>query len=169
MITPDLMNQLGLQDSANDEAFVMAIKTVAENAAKVPKLQSRITELETQNTTLKEDKDKLETAATASADKEVTNALAAALKEGRTTVELNAQLQEDYKGRPEPLNKILASLKPFKTIITNTDSSTDAKTYEGKNFDDLYDSGDLEKVKNKLPELYNTLYKEKFNKEPKEK
>lgn len=164
MITPELMAQLGLTDASDDAAVVMAIKKTAEQAAKVPQLQSSIDLLKTENSTLKEDKEKAEAAVV---EKDVDTQLENALKEGRTTVELNATLKNDYKANPTGLKTVLAALKQYQPITDKIENGDKKAKYDGKTYDELHNSGELEDVRANYPETYKAVFKEKFGKDPK--
>ena len=68
------------------------------------------------------------------------------------------KLSKDYAENPSGLKDLIDTL-PAQVLVTE---QKDTGKYEGKNFDDLYSSGELETVKNEFPDLYAKLRDEKY-------
>lgn len=172
MISADLMAQLGITDTANsltDEAVVMAIKKTAENAAKLPALQSAIDTLKTEATTLKQDaanaKAELESFKTEQENAKVTEMLNQAVADKKVTNELKETLAADYAGKPEALKKVLDGLKAYVPITEQLDKEKVDLPAElqNKTYMDLFNENKLEYVKEKHPAVFNQLKEAHYN------
>lgn len=166
MISADLMAQLGITDTANsltDEAVVMAIKKTAENAAKVPALQSALDTMKTEATTLKQDaanaKAELESFKTEQENAKVTEMLNQAVTDKKVTNELKETLAADYAGKPEALKKVLDGLKAYIPITDQLgkDNGELPEELQNKTYMELWSENKLELVKEKYPSVYNKL------------
>lgn len=167
MITPELMAQLGLTDAADDTAVVMAIKKTAEQAAKVPQLQSSLDLLKTENTTLKTANEAYELATAAAKESEVDALLNKAVADTLISKELSDRFRADYKGNPEGLEAVIGGLKPYQSVTDRLKGDGDASKFEGKTYDQLFESGELEQVRNQHPEMYKSVFRARFGKDPK--
>lgn len=170
MITPELMSQLGLTNTAGDEAVVMAITTAAVNAAKLPALQSSLDLLRTENTTLKGDKEKAEKELSdikgESAKTVIKSLIDAAQTAGKLTVKMGTQLAADYATNPEGLKTLLEGMTGRTSVTDAIDqAAADLSTLVNKTWDELDKSGDLPKLKADNPDLFKAKFKAKFGKE----
>lgn len=85
--------------------------------------------------------------------------LAKGLSEHRMTQQLADQLKVDYALNPDGLQTLVDAMPQQATLVSQLDPEVPEK-YQGKTFEDLYMSGELEEVKEKYPELYNKLKQE---------
>ena len=89
--------------------------------------------------------------------KEVYAILEKGMADKKLTKELADKLGKDYEDNPSGLKMLVDAMQPQTTI---TDKLGDAKVpaqYEGKTWQDLYCSGELEVIKTKYPEYYEQL------------
>lgn len=100
----------------------------------------------------------LKTFKTESTKKEVEDLIAGGKTAKKLTNELAEKLLKDYAENPSGLKDLIDTL-PAQVLVTE---QKDAGKYEGKTFDDLYSSGELETVKNEFPDLYTKLRDEKY-------
>jgi hypothetical protein len=172
MISADLMAQLGITDTANsltDEAVVMAIKKTAENAAKVPALQSALDTLKTEATTLKQEaadaKAELETFKAEQDNAKVTEMLNQAVTDKKVTNELVETLAADYAGKPDALKKVLDGLKAYTSVteLIDKDNGELPAELQNKTYMELFNESKLELVKEKYPAVFNQLKEAHYN------
>lgn len=124
----------------------------AANAAKV-KAESDLADL--QKETVKND---------------VTAQLEKAVTEKRITVEQQNIFAELYAEKPEDLKKLLATMKPFESVVAKTEA-TDADKAElaalmAMSGDKLFNDGKFARLKELSPVGYKAKYKEAFGDEP---
>lgn len=168
VITEELANALGVSNAADDTAIAGAIKTMADRAKLADEYKNKYD-------TAKSEKEKAENDLAnfkaEQSDKEVKELLDAAQEAKTLTNEDRKSLEEEYKGRPENLKRVLAMLKP-QTVIKNSlnegggDEGKDTAALKAE-FEKLDKSGELANVAKNEPERYKTLYKAKYGVEPK--
>ena len=85
----------------------------------------------------------------------------ASLEKGRAdqkvTTDLADTLGKDYEGNPEGLKMLVDAMQPQTTITGTLGDAKVPSQYEGKTWQDLYCSGELEVIKTKYPEYYEQL------------
>lgn len=165
-ITAELMAQLGISDGADDMAVAHAIKNLSIKAGKVDTVTAQLTTAQTRNTELEGEVKALKNAANT---EQVTAMLATALEDKKITVELSAQLAKDYAENPTGLKVVLEGMGMYSSVVGQIQQTakTDLSKYEGKGWDELWESGQMEAFKKASPEGYKKLYKETFGEEPK--
>uniref|UniRef100_UPI0013CFA17B hypothetical protein n=1 Tax=Flavobacterium fluviatile TaxID=1862387 RepID=UPI0013CFA17B len=73
------------------------------------------------------------------------------------------KLGESFKTDPKGLKDLIDAM-PAQTLVTDNlgDNAKDLADFEGKGWDSLYASNQLETVRTKFPDLYEKLKKEKY-------
>lgn len=84
-----------------------------------------------------------------------------ALADKKLTREVADLLGKEYATRPEELQKLVDAMKPAEMISDKLSEGDVPKEYQGKSWADLYHSGELERVKEQFPELYDKLKAER--------
>lgn len=155
-------------DSTADEVTT-ALTNLKAEADKVPQL---VQDLAAATTAKKTAEDALVTEKEKNAKDSVTNQLAAALDKKQITVAQQTLFAKQYAGKPDELKELLATMKPFASVIDKTElSDTDAtelKALSGKTGTELFNEGKLERLKELSASLFKVKYKEAFGEEPKE-
>lgn len=170
VINDQLYATLGLTNTADEAQIGAAFQAMATKAALADQLQNTVTTLTTEKTNLQIKVDKLEGEATQA---EITNMLAASLTNKCITKEQHDAFAKDYVGKPTELKNLLSTFKPHRSINerlndAGNENDEDVKDLVNMSWDDL-DKGDhLATLKQKAPSLYNSKYKQKFGREPKQ-
>lgn len=88
---------------------------------------------------------------------EVEEILSNAVDARKITNEIKEQLKADYAEKPQELRALIAKM-PAQELLTDKLKSGDIPEHlQGKSWNDLYISGDLEQVRRDFPELYEKL------------
>lgn len=82
--------------------------------------------------------------------------LSSALKEGKITNELKVSLAFDYKNNPEGLKNLVDKM-PAQQRVTGKQTEEVPEKYQGKSYEQLYLSGELETLKANYPDYYEQL------------
>ncbi|SIT25593.1 Mu-like prophage I protein [Chryseobacterium ureilyticum] len=139
---------------AGDEGEVVtAINNLVDKANKSDEYK---TDLDTKTKELKDLKDE-------TVKKQVEDLIDKGKTDKKLTNEVAAILSKSYATNPEDL-KALIDTMPAQVSVTNgiKDGDPELKKFEGKSWDDLYASEELETVRKKFPELYTKLKDEKY-------
>lgn len=138
-----ILAALNLKDG-DESAVVTAINNLVDKADKSDEYKEG---LEEKKTELKELKAETIT-------KEVQDLIAGGKSDKKLTNELAAKLEKDYAENPSGLKDLIDTM-PAQVLIT--EQQKDVEKYEGKTFDDLYASEELETVRTQYPDLYEKL------------
>jgi len=160
----DLENFIDMSKNAIDAAKLLAALNLSDDAAENEALEA-IQNLIDKADKADEYKDLLDAKTVEIKDlkaetvkKEVKNILEKGQADKKLTNELSAKLEADYAENPEGLQNLIDSL-PAQISVTET---KDAGKYEGKSWDDLYSSDEIETVRKEFPDLYERLRDEKY-------
>jgi hypothetical protein len=142
-----ILAALNLKDGDEPEVLA-AITNLVEKANKADEYKETLAEKETELKTVKAE----------TITKEVKDLIAGGKASKKLTNELATKLEKDYAENPSGLKDLIDTM-PAQVLVTE---QKDNSKYEGKTFDDLYSSGELENVKNDFPDLYDKLRDAKY-------
>lgn len=143
-----ILAALNLKDG-DESDVVSAISNLVEKADKSDEYKDLLDEKETELKDLKAE----------SVKKEVKNILEKGQADKKLTNELSAKLEADYAENPEGLQNLIDTLPAQVSVL---DDKGEPGKYDGRTWDDLYSSGDLETVRSEFPDLYTKLRDEKY-------
>lgn len=159
MLTAAMLTAMNLSDNATPEDASKAFQDLVDNAAKVPDLEKDLAD--TKETLTAKEKE-LKDLQDATVTKEVQDLLDAGVSAGKLTVETSTKLKETYAVNPKGL-KDLIDVMPAQTKVTGDDKKGDfsdlADQVKGKTYHELFVSGQLQEVKDNLPDLFEKLQK----------
>lgn len=144
---------LNLTDSAQENEVLTAINDLIDRADKADEYKDLLDVKETELKDLKAESTK----------KEVEDLIAKGKGDKKLTNELAGHLSAAYEGNPKGLKDLIDTM-PAQVLVTDQlADKTATNDFEGKKWDDLYQSNDLETVRVKFPDLYEKLKNEKFS------
>lgn len=148
---------LQLDDNANETAILEAVKSI----------EAKLTASKQENVKLKADYDALVKAEEERKATELSALIDAAVKDGRIDADAEATFAElSY----ESATKLLATLKPRKTVAEQIDSPAAAsEKYEKLSFEELRKQNKLAALKAEFPDIYDQKFEEQFGYKPGEK
>ena len=148
-----LLAALNLSDDAAENEALEAIQNLIDKADKADEYKDLIDAKETEIKDLKAESTK----------KEVKNILEKGQAEKKLTNELAAKLEADYAENPTGLQDLVDTL-PAQVSVTEgiQDGDKELAKFDGKTWDDLYSSDELETVRTKFPDLFEKLKNEKY-------
>tara|TARA_R110000868_G_scaffold52171_6_gene165031 strand:+ start:19464 stop:20453 length:990 start_codon:yes stop_codon:yes gene_type:complete len=159
ILTAAVLGALNLSDNSSDDDANGVLQDLIDNAKKVPGLEKDLADKATALTAKEQELKDLQSANVA---KEVQDLLAQGKVDKKLTTELATELADSFAGNPAGLKKVI-DVMPAQTLITDNLGDKEVEdSFLGKKWDDLYSSGDLETVRSKYPDLYETLKKEKY-------
>lgn len=160
LLTAAMLTALNLSDKSSEEDAGKAFQDLIDQAGKVPGLEK---DLADKSKALTDKEKELADLQTASVTKEVQDLLAQGETAKKLTKEVSAKLGASFATDPKGLKDLIDAM-PAQTLITDQlgDNTKSAETFAGKKWDDLYQSDDLETVRNQFPDLYEKLKKEKY-------
>lgn len=160
LLTAAMLTAMNLSDNATEADANAAFQDLVDNAKKVPGLEKDLAD-KTKELTGKEAE--LTALKTAGVAKEVQDLLDKGKADKKLTTELATELKDLFDSNPTGLAKVIAKL-PVQTLITDQlgDDAKNLAKFEGKKWDDLYASNELEGVRTQFPDLYEKLRKEKY-------
>ena len=126
-----------LKDNATVDDAVLAIKALKE---RVEKAETKYNDL-----------------ASHVVEMEVEEILNDAISARKITKELFEQLKADYAEKPQELRALVAKMPVQELLSDKLKAGNIPEHLQGKTFQDLYISGDLEQVRRDFPELYEKL------------
>lgn len=148
-----ILAALNLSDQAQEAEVLSAVNDLIDKADKADELAKDLSDKTTEL-----DNFKKETEA-----KRVEDLIAKGKEEKKLTNELAETLKKDYSENPDGLESLIANIPAQVSVVEDLKTpNPEAVKYEGKTWDDLYKSDELEAVKTKFPDLFDKLYKEKF-------
>lgn len=169
ILTAGDMAKLNLTDTATAAEVTTKIDNLAAEAAKVPQL---VQELAAANDAKKVAVDALAAEKAANVKADVAGQLKAAMDAKQITKEQHDLFAIQYEGKPAELKALLATMRPFASVLDKTDlSDADAaelKELAAKTGDELFKTDKLERLKELSASLFKVKYKEAFGAEPKE-
>ena len=161
LITAAMLAALNLDDKASESDVSVKLQDLADLAAKVPLLEKDLSD-KTAELTKKEKELKDLQASTVKS--QVADLIAKGKTDKKLTNEVASKLELSYADNPEGLKDLIDAM-PAQVSVAKETTEADAKdlaAFEGKKWDDLYASGQLETVRTKFPDLYEKMKKEKF-------
>jgi hypothetical protein len=151
-----LMAAAGIVDGDDDATVEEAIGNLAEKANKHDTVSAELRTVKGELTTLK----------TTAMKAEVTGLLDAAVTGKKITVEVRAQLAEDYATNPGSLKKMLDKMPAYQAISDQLTDGEVPKEFADKSWDELHKADKTAKLKELAPAYYAKLYEEKFGVKP---
>lgn len=148
-----LLAALNLSDDAAENEALEAIQNLIDKADKADEYKDLVDAKEAEIKDMKAE----------SVKKEVKSIIEKGQAEKKLTNELAAKLEADYAENPTGLQDLVDTL-PAQVSVTEgiQDGDKELAKFEGKSWDDLYSSDELETVRTKFPDLYAKLKDEKF-------
>lgn len=159
ILSTAMLATLCLSDNSSDDDANKALEDLIDKANKLPLV---VKDLADKSKALTDKEKELSDLKTSGVAKEVQDLLAKGETDKKLTKEMSKNLAESFSGNPTGLKNLIDSM-PAQTLVT--EQLGDAKNlvaFEGKKWDDLYASNELEGVRTKFPDLYEKLRKEKF-------
>ncbi|AKK74447.1 hypothetical protein OK18_19135 [Chryseobacterium gallinarum] len=147
-----ILAALNLKDGDEPEVLA-AINNLVDKANKADEYK---TSLDTKETELKDLKAE-------TVKKQVEDLIDKGKNDKKLTQELAAKLSADYATNPSGLKDLIDTL-PAQVSVTEKikDGDQELEKYNGKSWDDLWSSNELETVRQKYPDLYTKLKNEKY-------
>lgn len=152
LLAANLLTALNLSDNSSETDLNIAVQNLVDIASKVPGLEKDLADKNTE----------LETFKKASTTKEVADLVAKGTADKKLTKDLADKLVIDYAENPTGLKSLIDAMPAQISVVNSLADKGSAGDFEGKGWDDLYASNELEKVRTKFPDLYEKLRKEKF-------
>ena len=159
LLTAAMLTALNLSDKSSEDDAGKAFQDLIDTAGKVPGLEK---DLADKATALTAKEKELQDLKDASVVKEVQDLLDKGKTDKKLTTALATELADSFAGNPTGLKKVIDAM-PAQTLVTDNLGDKTAKAdFEGKKWDDLYQSDQLETVRTQFPDLYESLRKEKY-------
>jgi len=160
LLTAAMLTALNLSDKSSEDDAGKAFQDLIDTAGKVPGLEK---DLADKSTALTAKENELKDLKAESVKKEFQDLLDKGKSQKKLTNELAIELADLFDGNPTGLAKVIEKL-PVQTLITDElgDKEKDLAKFQGKKWDDLYASNELEGVRTQFPDLYEQLRKEKY-------
>jgi hypothetical protein len=159
-LTAVMLAALNLSDKSSEEDANKVFQDLVDSAGKVPGLEKDLADKSTALTAKEKEL----------ADLKASNVVATVqdlLDKGETdkklTKSVSAKLAVSFATNPEGLKDLIDAMSAQVLVTNNLDGEAkDLAAFDGKKWDDLYASNELENVRTKFPDLYEKLRKEKF-------
>ncbi|MDD2633943.1 MAG: hypothetical protein PHW82_00420 [Bacteroidales bacterium] len=143
-MTAAMIAALSLSDNSTDNEFESAIQNVVAKATKFDAVKKELDDLKA-----------------SSSKNEVEAILKKGIEDKKLTKDLSDKLMVSFAENPKGLQDLVNSM-PAQVRVTETNGNVDVpEKYQGKSFQDLYVSGELEAVKRDYPTYYESLTKQK--------
>lgn len=153
LLNATLLTALNLKDDSSEVEFNTAIQNLMDKANSADVLAKDLADKTSELLAVKKQ-------ATA---KEVQDLVDAGIAAKKLTKNLADKLAADYAENPKGLKSLIDEMPAQISVLgaLSDFDGIDAK-YEGKSWDDLYASDELETVRQKLPDLYEKLRVAKY-------
>lgn len=158
LLTAAMLTALNLSDKSSEDDANTAFQDLIDRANKVPGLEKDLADT-TAKLSVKEKE--IADLKKASVKKEVQDLIDKGKSDKKLTNEVATKLAVSYAENPTGLKDLIDAM-PVQTIVTNELGDKAAEKYNGKSWDDLYSSNELETVRTKFPDLYEKLKNEKY-------
>ncbi|WP_298307252.1 hypothetical protein [Flavobacterium sp.] len=160
VLAASVMTALNLSDNSSDDDVNKVFQDLIDKSKKLPQLEK---DLADKTSELSDKSKELEDLKADTIAKEVNDLLAVGVEDKKITTEASKKLAVTYEKNPAGLKDLLDSM-PAQTIVAENlqGEAKDLAAFEGKKWDDLYAADQLETVRQKFPDLYEKLRKEKF-------
>lgn len=140
IVTAAVLQSLNLSADATADQFGATLNNLVAKAARVDGLEKELNDLKA-----------------AQVQKRVADTLKKGKDTGKITNALADKLSKDYAEKPDELEALVDAM-PVQTRMTGGNNGAEVpEKYQGKSFNDLYVSGELESLKAEFPEYYETL------------
>lgn len=148
-----ILAALNLSDNSEETEVLTAINNLVDKANKSDEYKNLLDNKEKEVKDLKAETTK----------KEVKSIIEKGQNDKKLTNELAGKLEADYAENPTGLQDLIDKL-PAQVSVTEEIKGGDEELakYDGKSWDDLYSSDELETVRTKFPDLYTKLKNEKY-------
>lgn len=164
-MTTELLQTLGLQANADAAAIAAAIKTMAQKAAQYDQVKGQ---LDAANTAKAAAEQKYNDLVASTTTDKVKTILDAGVADKKMTVEMRSILEKQYAGKPDELKSLVDAMKPYESVAAQLQTgevSADDPVVKGlmaKSGEDLWRSGELDKLKKLNLAAFKIKYKEYF-------
>lgn len=139
-----ILTALNLKDGDETEVLT-AINNLVSKADKADGLEKDLKDLQAESVT-----------------KQVEDLIAKGTTDKKLTNELAASLKKNFAENPDGLKDLIDKM-PAQVSVTDEIKNKDGhEKYNGKTWDDLYQSDEIETVRKQFPDLYDKLRDEKF-------
>jgi Mu-like prophage I protein len=152
LLAASLLTALNLSDNSSENDVNTAIQNLVDKANKVDGLTKDLADKTTELETLKK----------SSTTKEVADLVDKGIADKKLTKDLADKLTVDYAENPTGLKSLIDSMAAQVSVVDALADKTVTAEFEGKTWDDLYESEKLETVRTKYPDLYEKLKNEKY-------
>jgi len=175
ILTAEQLTKLNLKADSEAAAVDTVINDLVAAKTKVEDLTAQLTAANTAKTTAETEKTTAVTELNnlkATTTKEKVKAIGdKALADKKMTVELRAKFDKKFENDPEGYQDLVDSMKPYEPVtekLTTGVGSDDpvVKALMAKTGEDLWKSGELDKLRSLNAECYKIKYKEAFGDEP---
>jgi Mu-like prophage I protein len=146
------LTALNLSDNSSENDVNTAIQNLVDKANKVDGLTKDLADKTTELETLKK----------SSTTKEVADLVDKGIADKKLTKDLADKLTVDYAENPTGLKSLIDSMAAQVSVVDALADKTVTAEFEGRTWDDLYESDKLETVRTKYPDLYEKLKNEKY-------
>lgn len=161
ILTAAMLSLMDLSDNSTDVDVSTKLQDLADLAAKVPGLEK---DLSDKSTALIAKEQELNDLRAATVTKEVQDLLDGGVTAGKITKETSEKLKVAFAEKPTDLKDLIDAMPVQVKIADDNNGKGDfadlAAKVAGKTYHDLFVSGDLEAVKNNLPDLFAKLQTE---------
>ncbi|WP_234111770.1 phage protease [Chryseobacterium sp. R2A-55] len=148
-----IITALNLKDDSQESEVLGAIQNLVDKANKADQYKADLEVKTSEVETLKKE----------TISKKVEDLIAKGKEDKKLTTEVAESLKSDYAENPDGLEALIAKLPAQVSVVEGIkDGDKALEKYEGKTWDDLYKSDELEAVKQKFPDLYAKLRSEKY-------
>lgn len=144
-----LLTALNLSDTAEENEALETIQDLIDRAGKYEEAKADLDAKDQELEDLKAE----------SVKKEVQDLIAKGKADKKVTNELGEKLEKQYAENPVDLKDLIDALPAQVSVVDEVKKDS---IYEGKTWDDLYASGELETVKKEFPDLYENLKNTKY-------
>jgi hypothetical protein len=163
------LTAIGITGATDQTAVDAKIADLVAKSAKVDDLTAQLT---TATTKLTEKETELATIQATHIKAQVSTILSDATREKKITVEMRNVLATQYETNPEGLKALVATLKPFESVVKTTEITDVQKTEVAELMKmsglELFNNGKLDRLKELNADGYKVKYKEAFGSEPAE-
>lgn len=160
ILTAAMLSLVDLPESSTETEVSKKLQDLADLAGKVPGLEK---DLSDKSSELAAKQKELNDLKASTVNKQVQDLLDAGVTAGKFTKEASEKLKVGYAEKPEDLKDLIDAM-PAQVKVADDNSKGDfsdlAAKVAGKTYHELFVSGDLEAVKNNLPDLFEKLQTE---------
>jgi hypothetical protein len=159
-LTAVMLAALNLSDKSSEEDANKVFQDLVDSAGKVPGLEKDLADKSTALTAKEKELSDLKASNVVAT---VQDLLDKGETDKKLTKSVSAKLAVSFATNPEGLKDLIDAMSAQVLVTNNLDGEAkDLAAFDGKKWDDLYASNELENVRTKFPDLYEKLRKEKF-------